>query len=69
VEGDVARAMTYWFQATNNTSNRRTMVLGLFGHYEDELVRIDGRWYFKRRTIFNEGLENRHKAGEKNPAW
>ena len=69
VEGDTAKAMTYWFQATNNTANRRTMVLGLFGHYEDELVKIDGQWYFKKRTIYNEGLEGRHKAGQKNPAW
>ena len=69
VEGDTARATTYWFQATNSTADRRTMVLGLFGHYEDELVRIDDGWYFKSRTIFNEGLEGRHKAGGKNPAW
>jgi hypothetical protein len=69
VEGDTAKALTYWFQATNNTADRRTMVLGLFGHYEDELAKINGRWYFKRRTIYNEGLEGRHKAGQKNPAW
>jgi hypothetical protein len=69
VEGDTARALTYWFQATNNTADRRTMVLGLFGHYEDELVKINGQWYFKSRTIYNEGLEGRHKAGQKNPAW
>ncbi len=69
VDGDTARAMTYWFQATNNTADRRTMVLGLFGHYEDELVKIEGQWYFKKRTIYNEGLEGRHKAGQKNPAW
>jgi hypothetical protein len=69
IEGNTARAMTYWFQATNNTADRRTMVLGLFGHYEDELAKIDGKWYFKKRTIYNEGLEDRHKAGQKNPAW
>jgi hypothetical protein len=69
VDGNTARALTYWFQATNNTADRRTMVLGLFGHYEDELVKIEGRWYFKKRTIYNEGLEGRHKAGQKNPAW
>jgi hypothetical protein len=69
VEGNTARALTYWFQATNNTADRRTMVLGLFGHYEDELVKIKGQWYFKKRTIYNEGLEGRHKAGQKNPAW
>ena len=69
VEGTTAKACTYWFQATNSTADRRTMVLGLFGHYEDELVKIDGQWYFKKRTIYNEGLEGRHKAGQKNPAW
>lgn len=69
VQNDTARAVTYWFQATNNTADRRTMVLGLFGHYEDDLVKINGQWYFKRRTIYNEGLEGRHKAGQKNPAW
>ena len=69
VEGNTAKACSYWFQATNNPSDRRTMVLGLFGHYEDELVKIDGKWYFKRRSIYNEGLEGRHKAGQKNPAW
>ncbi len=68
VSGDRARAYTYWFQATNNTADRRTMVLGLFGHYEDELVKIDGQWYFKKRVIYNEGLEGRHKAGKENPA-
>jgi len=69
VEGDSARALTYWFQATNNTADRRTMVLGLFGHYDDELIKIGGRWYFKKRTIYNEGLEGRHTAGRPNPAW
>jgi len=69
IEGNTARARTYWFQATNNTADRKTMVLGLFGHYEDELVKIAGKWYFKKRTIYNEGLEDRHKAGQKNPAW
>ena len=69
VEGNTAKALTYWFQATNNTADRRSMVLGLFGHYEDELVKIDGQWYFKKRTIYNEGLEGRHMAGQENPAW
>ena len=69
VEGHTAKALTYWFQATNNTADRRSMVLGLFGHYEDELVKIEGQWYFKKRIIYNEGLEGRHKAGQDNPAW
>ncbi len=68
VNGNTARSLSYWFEATNNTADRKTMVLGLFGHYEDELVKIDGQWYFKKRAIYNEGLEGRHKAGEENPA-
>ena len=68
VDGNTAEAFAYWFQATNNTADRRTTVLGLFGHYEDELVKINGEWFFKKRTIYNEGLEGRHKAGEENPA-
>ena len=68
VEGNTAKAFSYWFQATNNTADRRTMVLGLFGHYEDELIKINGQWYFKKRAIYNEGLEGRHKAGKENPA-
>ncbi len=68
VDGNTARAFSYWFQATNNTADRKTMVLGLFGIYEDELVKINGQWYFKKRSIYNEGLEGRYKAGKENPA-
>jgi hypothetical protein len=35
------------------------------GHYEDELVKISSQWHFKRRTIYSEGLEGRHKAVQK----
>ena len=69
VEGNKARALTYWFQATNPGADRRTMVLGLFGNYEDELVKIDGEWYFEKRSIYNEGLDGRYMAGKPNPAW
>jgi hypothetical protein len=69
VDGDTAKAVSYWFQATNTTGDRAKTVWGLFGHYEDELVKIDGKWYFKYRTIYNEGLEGRTKAGEDNPSW
>ena len=69
VEGNKAKALTYWFQATNNTADRRSMVLGLFGHYEDALAKIDNQWYFTKRTIYNEGLEGRQMAGQSNPAW
>ncbi|WP_404714118.1 nuclear transport factor 2 family protein [Sphingomonas sp. MMS24-J13] len=42
-----------------------------FGHYEDKYVKIDGRWYFQERRIFNERLSNRGiyypELGERDP--
>lgn len=66
VEGDTARAWTYWFQVNNNAADRSASY-GLFGHYEDELALIDGEWLFTRRAIFNEGIPNRNRAGTPNP--
>jgi hypothetical protein len=40
MECNTAKALTYWFQATNHTAERRTLGLGLFGHYEDVLVYV-----------------------------
>ena len=66
VYGDTAKAVTYWLQANNN-EDRSTMVWALYGHYEDELEKIDGEWLFSRRAIYNEGIEGRHRAGTANP--
>lgn len=68
VEGNKAWARTYWFQANNNGEDRQAQY-GLFGHYEDELEKIDGEWLFTRRAIYNEGIERRARAGHENPAW
>jgi hypothetical protein len=39
-----------------------------YGHYEDELVKVNGQWLFTKRRIYNEGrAEWAHKGG--NPAW
>jgi hypothetical protein len=39
-----------------------------YGHYEDELVKVNGRWLFTKRRIYNEGrAEWAHKGS--NPAW
>jgi len=43
---------------------RRSLVSGLdgrggvdfFGHYEDELVKVNGEWLFARRRIYNEAI-------------
>ena len=66
VTGDTAKAWTYWFQANNNGADRKP-VYGLYGHYEDELRRVNGEWLFSRRAIYNEGVQRRAKSGTKNP--
>ena len=66
VTGDTAKAWTYWFQANNNTADRKSSY-GLFGHYEDELRRVNGEWLFSRRAIYNEGVKGRARAGKPNP--
>lgn len=58
VHGDTAQTTAYWFAMTNNTPQRDVQPL-YFGHYEDELVRVRGKWLFKKRKVYNESLHNR----------
>lgn len=66
VNGDRAHSRAYWFEAMNNGPDGEPK-MGTFGHYEDECIRVDGRWLFKRRKIFNEFLAGR-EGGAANPA-
>lgn len=65
IHGDTAKGRAYWFEFANNGPNGLP-VAGSYGHYEDDLRRVDGQWKFMRRHIFNEQLEDR-RAGEENP--
>ena len=68
VEGNRATSRSYWFHYSNDNPQRRGVFDG-FGHYEDELVKINGQWLFTLRKIYNEGRDEwAYKAG-KNPAW
>lgn len=58
VEGNTAKTIAYWFALTNNTPQKDVQLL-YFGHYEDELVKVNGKWLFKSRRVFNESLPNR----------
>lgn len=71
VHGDTADGVAYWIAFTNNTSHRQVEPL-FFGHYKDEMVKLDGKWFFKRREIFNESAPNRRlrfypELGERAP--
>jgi len=66
VDGNTAHAITYWFQA-GNMADRGKMEFGMFGHYVDRLEKIDGQWLFTRREIYNEGIQERFRAGTPNP--
>lgn len=67
VTGNKAVGRSYWFHYSNNNPERRGVFSG-YGHYEDELVKVNGQWLFTKRRIYNEGrAEWAHKGG--NPAW
>ena len=70
VTGNTAKTIAYWFAFTNNTPQHDVQLL-YFGHYEDDLVKQNGHWLFKRRHVYNESESNRALfypgLGEKDP--
>ncbi|MEJ0034773.1 MAG: nuclear transport factor 2 family protein [Gammaproteobacteria bacterium] len=58
VNGNTATTIAYWFALTNNTPQKDVQLL-YFGHYEDELVKVNGKWLFKSRKVYNESMPNR----------
>jgi ketosteroid isomerase-like protein len=70
VNGNTAKTIAYWFAITNNTPQKDVQLM-YFGHYEDELVKVNGKWLFKKRKVYNESLQNRALfypgLGEKDP--
>jgi hypothetical protein len=70
IEGNKAKTIAYWFALTNNTPQGDVQLL-YFGHYEDELEKINGKWLFKQRHVYNESRDNRAAfypgLGEKDP--
>jgi hypothetical protein len=70
VTGNTAKTTAYWFAMTNNTPQKDVQLL-YFGHYEDDLVKVNGHWLFKKRHVFNESERNRAVfypgLGEKDP--
>jgi hypothetical protein len=66
IDGDRATARAGWMHTGKNAEGR--MTIGGFGHYEDDLVKVDGEWLFARRRIYNEG-NTAWAAPPGNPAW
>jgi len=59
-----------WLGFSNRTADKK-FETAEFGHYEDRYVKIDGRWYFQERRIYNERLGNKAlyypELGESDP--
>jgi hypothetical protein len=54
VNGDTAHGVAYWTHMTSGPDGRGTV--DFFGHYEDDMVKINGEWFFSRRNIYNEAI-------------
>ncbi len=66
INGNTARGIAYWMNYSNNADRRKIEWLS-YGSWDDQYVKIDGKWFFKRHTIYNENNANRFTAGQENP--
>jgi 3-phenylpropionate/cinnamic acid dioxygenase small subunit len=67
IDGDRATGRAYWFNYGNRNPERKA-VLNSYGHYEDEMVKVNGKWLFSKRLIYNEQNKEWHAPAE-NPCW
>jgi hypothetical protein len=67
IDGNKALGRAYWFHYGNDNPERRAGI-DAYGHYEDELVKVNGQWLFSKRVIYNESVA-KWIAPSKNPAW
>jgi len=63
IHGDHASGRAYWAGYNNDDPERRPYVES-YGHYEDEMIKVNGQWLFKKRTIFNELRADRAASGK-----
>jgi len=66
IDGDTARVVSYWMNYSNAADRRQIQWLS-YGSWDDELVKVNGEWLFKRHKIYNENNPNRFTAGQPNP--
>ncbi|MBN1831318.1 MAG: nuclear transport factor 2 family protein [Deltaproteobacteria bacterium] len=67
IDGDNAVGRAYWFHYGNNNPERKA-TLDSYGHYEDEMVKVNGEWLFSKRVIYNEQMAEWIGPTE-NPSW
>ena len=67
IDGDKAVGTAYWFHY-GNTNPERKAVFDSYGHYEDEMVKVNGEWLFSKRVIYNEQMAEWIGPTE-NPSW
>jgi hypothetical protein len=65
VERTHAWGRTLWVEMANH-GPKDTMKMGTYGIYEDEFVKLDGRWLIAKRRVLNEFLKGR-QSGPTNP--
>ena len=66
LDGDTARVISYWMNYSNAADRRKIEWLS-YGSWDDEVVKVNGEWLFKRHKIYNENNPNRFTAGEASP--
>jgi len=64
IDGDRATGRAYWTHMTTGPTGYGTV--DFFGHYEDDMVKVNGEWLFSRRHIYNEAIPE-WAAGRNNP--
>ena len=67
VDGDKASGVAYWFHYGNNNP-KRTATFDSYGHYVDEMAKVNGKWLFTKRRIYNEQVKD-WAAPAGNPSW
>lgn len=61
-DGNSAIAHAYW-----NSINGVPAQVKSYGHYVDELVKVDGQWLYRSRRTYNEGAKGRETLPFVNP--
>jgi len=65
IDGDHARSVAYWTHMVSGPTGYGTV--DFFGHYEDDLVKVDGEWLYARRRVYNQAVPE-WSAHPNNPA-